>query len=59
MRWEKPQLILLQRGSPAESVLAVCKLSDRKGDAGSGSDGIHCAGKSNVGCTKCDSYSSS
>jgi hypothetical protein len=40
MEWTKPQLIVLARGKPEESVLCSCKWSDYQHHSGPGTE--HC-----------------
>lgn len=49
--WERPKLVVLERGAPQEYVLATCKFSTGKPN-GSGTVGSGCAGK-NDACEQC------
>jgi hypothetical protein len=56
--WEKPQLVVLARGTPEESVLLFCKTRTAMSGANATNDHNHCSQTATTNCAACQAEAS-
>jgi hypothetical protein len=57
--WEKPQLIILARGTPEESVLTFCKTRTAMSGMYAVNDHNHCSQEASTSCAACQAEAAS